>query len=176
MAHDALVHAVSPMEERAHAGIVRFEHGAMRQPNRVLVPEQGMAQRAVRRGDARELPGLHLAYMPPIDVPMIRTGFTSAASFFNIGNASAGSTGMSGATTFTSPPVGANSFLSRFTVPLEPAEAKPWKYSMFIFLLLIPFQHSRQHLGQEPARLLLDPACLALPEAPPGPPRSAPRI
>ena len=37
MAHDALVHAVSPMEERAHAGIVRFEHGAMRQLNRALM-------------------------------------------------------------------------------------------------------------------------------------------
>ncbi len=61
--------------------------------------------------------------MPPMLVPTMTSGFTSATRLLRKGNASMGSTGMSGAT------ISAEGSILRkvSTVPLAPEEAKPWK-------------------------------------------------
>ena len=67
------------------------------------------------------------AYQPPIDVPITRFGRSFAASSLSIGSPTAGSTGMSGATTAArcAASVSQNDFLSSSTVPLAPDDPNP---------------------------------------------------
>ncbi len=64
--------------------------------------------------------------MPPIDVPIIRSGFTSATFCLSSVSASAGCSGRSKATTFALGKVWAMSL----TVPEAADEPKPWLYMM----------------------------------------------
>ena len=76
-------------------------------------------------------PRICCAYIPPMLVPITKSGCSFSQSSFKKGRASAGSTGMSGAIIICSGKI----LLSVSTVPLAPDEPNPWKYMIFIVII-----------------------------------------
>ena len=76
----------------------------------------------------RSYPASCSVYIPPMDVPMMRSGCSLAHKSLSRSMAANGSTGRSGAITFA---CGSRSRI-RPTVPLAPDEAKPWTYNIFL--------------------------------------------